>query len=261
MVQDQTQDESSEEDGEDYSAKMEAKGISSKERGTLKSGIQALETLKAAGFDERDAAKQEFMALYHTFTNFTIDAKKTQSDSLYEYLGLMEQIIDYVATPQFKNFFREFDKKLHKNVIKRCAVLPLSERVLTTVKPGVDEEVKDEPTIHLRVVVDGMESEAEKVATLARLESILCKLVSNDDKIITDTLAERLEAGLQQYLLNFGQQTENRLLYEQFIERVEDQRAGGLPNDKQVSSKGGPRKGLPGKRSEEPTRKNSSRKK
>ena len=84
---------------------MEAKGISSKEKGTLKSGIKALETLQAAGFDERDEAKREFMALHHTFKNFTIDAKKTQSDSFYAYLGLMEQIIDYVATPQFKNFF------------------------------------------------------------------------------------------------------------------------------------------------------------
>lgn len=46
--------------------------------------------LQAAGFDERDEAKREFMALYHTFKNFTIDAKKTQSDSLYAYLGLME---------------------------------------------------------------------------------------------------------------------------------------------------------------------------
>ena len=56
----------------------------------MKSGIKALEMLQAAGFDERDEAKREFMALYHTFKNFTIDAKKTQSDSLYAYLGLME---------------------------------------------------------------------------------------------------------------------------------------------------------------------------
>ena len=83
-------------------------------------------------------------------------------------------------------------------------MLPLTERVLAAVKPGADEEEEDKPAIYLRVVVDGMESEDEKVAALARLDSILSKLVSNDDKVVTDTLAEKLETGLQQYLLNFG---------------------------------------------------------
>ena len=84
-------------------------------------------------------------------------------------------------------------------------MLPLTERVLATVEPGAGEEAKDKPAVHLRVLVDGMESEDMKVATLARLDSILSKLVSNDDKVVTDTLAEKLETGLQQYLLNFGE--------------------------------------------------------
>ena len=56
------------------------------------------------------------------------------------------------------------------------------------------EEMK---TIYVKTVVDEMESEDEKAAMVAKLEALLCKLVSNDDKIITDTLAEKLQTGLQ----------------------------------------------------------------
>ena len=59
-----------------------------------------------------------------------IGAKKTKKDSLQGYLDLMEKVIDYVETPQFLLFFAKFDKKLKKNVIKRCAVVPLAERIL-----------------------------------------------------------------------------------------------------------------------------------
>ena len=110
-------------DGEDES-------LSKKEHGTLKSGRLALMKLKESSFDERDVTKHSFKALQHTFKNFTLEAKKTQNDTLLNYLCLMEEIIDYVETPQFKMFFQKFDKKLRKNVIKRCAINPLAEKVL-----------------------------------------------------------------------------------------------------------------------------------
>ena len=59
-----------------------------------------------------------------------IGAKKTKKDSLQGYLELMEKVIDYTETPQFKLFFAKFDKKLRKNVIKRCAIIPLAEKIL-----------------------------------------------------------------------------------------------------------------------------------
>ena len=42
----------------------------------------------------------------------------------------MNEIIDYVKSPQFNNFYREFDKKLTKNVLKRCVVDPFTERIM-----------------------------------------------------------------------------------------------------------------------------------
>ena len=59
-----------------------------------------------------------------------IGAKKTKKDSLQGYLELMEKVIDYTETPQFKLFFAKFDKKNRKNVIKRCAIIPLAEKIL-----------------------------------------------------------------------------------------------------------------------------------
>ena len=56
---------------------VDSNEMTSKQKGTLKSGIAALEKLKASGFDERDETKKEFMALYHTYRNFTQEAKKT----------------------------------------------------------------------------------------------------------------------------------------------------------------------------------------
>ena len=69
-----------------------------------------------------------------------------------------------------------------------------------------DEEVKEaqvEQRTYLRGVIDELENQEEKAALLNRLESVLCKLLSNDDKIITDTLAEKLQTGIHKYLLDF----------------------------------------------------------
>ena len=38
---------------------------------------------------------------------------------------LMLKIVRYTEEPHFVNTFGNFDRKLHKNVIKRCAIEPL----------------------------------------------------------------------------------------------------------------------------------------
>ncbi len=42
-----------------------------------------------------------------------------------DYLSAIVQIVEFASEPQFINNFANFDKKLHKNVIKRCAIEPL----------------------------------------------------------------------------------------------------------------------------------------
>ena len=53
----------------------------------------------------------------------------------------MIQIVEWVDSPQYKNFFKEFDRKLSKNVLKRCIVEPFSERIMRKVPRMNEEEV------------------------------------------------------------------------------------------------------------------------
>ena len=43
----------------------------------------------------------------------------------------MREALDFLETPTFNNFYGKFDKKLRKNVVKRCAVEPLIERIFS----------------------------------------------------------------------------------------------------------------------------------
>lgn len=53
----------------------------------------------------------------------------------------MDSIIDYIKSAQFNNFFKKFDKKLTKNVLKRCVINPFTERIM---KKASSPEEKDE---------------------------------------------------------------------------------------------------------------------
>lgn len=50
------------------------------------------------------------------------------------------KIIDYIGSPQYNNFFKEFDKKLTKNLLKRCIVDPFAERIMKKVQQPSDGE-------------------------------------------------------------------------------------------------------------------------
>jgi len=40
-----------------------------------------------------------------------------------------KEILEYIQTPQYNNFFKQFDKKLTKNLLKRCVIDPLATLV------------------------------------------------------------------------------------------------------------------------------------
>jgi len=96
-----------------------------------------LATIKDSGFDSRTETKKNFDILYKTFNSF----KKQKDSNIVEHLELMNSIIDYVKSAQFNNFFKEFDKKLTKNVLKRCVIDPFTERIM---KKASSPEEKDE---------------------------------------------------------------------------------------------------------------------
>jgi len=59
----------------DYASSSEDEvEVANCDRGTLQSGLIALEKIKTSNFDNRDQAKLEFLNLYHTSKNFRINA-------------------------------------------------------------------------------------------------------------------------------------------------------------------------------------------
>ena len=55
----------------------------------------------------------------------------------------MIRIMDYCQSTQFANFFKAFDRKLTKNVLKRCVVDPFSERIMRkSIAPDQKDEIE-----------------------------------------------------------------------------------------------------------------------
>ena len=72
--------------------------------------------------------------------------KGLNNDNLPEYVRLQRQIIAYLKTPQYVNYYKSQDKKLTKNTVKRCVLEPFIEKFL---KPdGILEGVSEVGTVH-----------------------------------------------------------------------------------------------------------------
>jgi deoxyhypusine synthase len=56
--------------------------------------------------------------------------KGLNNDQLPEYVNLQHQIVKYLSTPSYNNYFKVHDKKLTKNTIKRCVVDPFCEKFM-----------------------------------------------------------------------------------------------------------------------------------
>lgn len=39
-----------------------------------------------------------------------------------DYLAFFVDILDFIQSPQFQQFYAAFDRKLRKNIVKRCLV-------------------------------------------------------------------------------------------------------------------------------------------
>ena len=100
----------------------------------IQAGHAALQGLEESNFDERAEAKRNFEQLYKVFLKFKQTPIESAADSpLLGWLKLMMKTIDYVQTAQYNNYFKEFDKKLTKNILKRCVVEPFAERIMQKV--------------------------------------------------------------------------------------------------------------------------------
>jgi hypothetical protein len=56
--------------------------------------------------------------------------KGLNNEQLPEYVQLMRDIVGYLQTPTFINFYKKYDKKLTKNMAKRCIVEPFCDKIM-----------------------------------------------------------------------------------------------------------------------------------
>ena len=93
----------------------------------------------------------------------------------------MTDIIEYVQSPQYNNFFKEFDKKLTKNILKRCVVEPFNERIM---KKCLRSKSENE-----QVLMTEIELYEREDAVIGAMNNMLKELFKID-KFITDSLKE-----------------------------------------------------------------------
>ncbi len=88
--------------------------------------------LKESTLEDRVETKKGFESMYRIFNRFKQElvVSNQNQNVLKIYIQLMTDIIEYVQSPQYNNFFKEFDKKLTKNILKRCVVEPFNERIM-----------------------------------------------------------------------------------------------------------------------------------
>jgi hypothetical protein len=102
----------------------------------------------------------------------------------------MRDCLDFLDSPLFHNYFGSFDKKLRKNIIKRCVVEPLIELVFCSPGEAQKSEIEETPITIAPFIKD------EKVMDI--LIEVLSKVVR--DGVTTDTLCERLAPSLRIFL-------------------------------------------------------------
>ena len=120
-----------------------------------------------------------------------------------------------MQSAHFQNFFATFDRKLRKNVVKRCLIQPLTQRILTAPKtkffnqaeeskePNQDaEEEKTSAEVRPYLLVESLalQADSEQSHQLSQLvavtESMVTTLIVKREELLTCTLADQLQQAL-----------------------------------------------------------------
>ena len=56
--------------------------------------------------------------------------KSLNNEALPEYVRLQRQIVAYLHSPAYVNYYKGSDKKLTKNMVKRCILEPFCEKYM-----------------------------------------------------------------------------------------------------------------------------------
>ena len=84
--------------------------------------------MENAKFDDAQSEKKNFVVVQQTFKKM----KGLNNELLPEYVKLMRQVITFMQTPVYANFYANYDRKLSKNLVKRCFLEPFSDKFLKT---------------------------------------------------------------------------------------------------------------------------------
>ena len=82
--------------------------------------------MESVRFETAPNEKKNFEFLQTTFRKM----KGLNNDLLPEFVKLQAQIVAFLNTPTYNNYFKKNDKKLTKNTIKRCIVEPFCEKFM-----------------------------------------------------------------------------------------------------------------------------------
>jgi hypothetical protein len=77
-------------------------------------------------FENIAQEKRNFELLQTTFRKM----KGLNNDILPEYVRLQRQIVAYLHTPSYINYYKCHDKKLTKNTVKRCFIEPFCDKLM-----------------------------------------------------------------------------------------------------------------------------------
>lgn len=56
--------------------------------------------------------------------------KGLNNELLPEYVALMRKLVEFLTTAAYHNYFKKYDKKLTKNIVKRCVIEPFSDKFM-----------------------------------------------------------------------------------------------------------------------------------
>ena len=164
-------------------------------------------------------------------------------------------------------------------MVKRCLVQPLTTRVLAfprakfyreEANEAISEETKDPQRTDLFLFVESSKLHPDcdlQRELLSVFNRVVRAILHDQDSLLTDSLAEEFEKGMQVFLSNVvghlaeplfrdlflenAEEVATLDMIESFFAHVERVKEGVVPNDQNIQSKGKPRKGQPGKRSQQ----------
>ena len=108
--------------------------------------------------------------------------KGLNNEHLPDYVKLMKQIVEFMHSPLYINMFKNKDKKLTKNMIKRCVVEPFCDKIMKNNESNGFEISRFNSQTHI----------------FKNLNEIFIQLDKFD--LLTDALMFNLKAYLESYL-------------------------------------------------------------